>query len=175
MVGAIFGASEQPRWLVLLQGIIALALGILLLTYPVGILIVLTMLLGIYWMIDGIIVLTSLYSDRTDQKWKILVGVLGIIGGILVLAYPLYSAILLPTFLAIIIGVIGLIMGAVHLVRGFSGAGFGAGIFGIVSIIFGLILIANPFIAALALIVILAVLAIIGGVLIIVLELRRSR
>ena len=36
----------------LIQGIVALALGVLLLTYPVGVLIVLTIILGIYWLID---------------------------------------------------------------------------------------------------------------------------
>lgn len=168
------GASVPlPRWLVLLQGIVALALGILLLAYPVGVLLVLTVLLGIYWMINGIFVLASLYSDRSDRGWKALVGGLGILAGILVLAYPLYSTFLLPTFLAIIVGVTGLVIGAVHLVRGFSGAGLGAGVLGIVSIVLGLILIANPFIAALTLITILAVLAIVGGALTIVFALWR--
>jgi len=158
----------------LIQGIVALALGVLLLTYPVGVLIILTIILGIYWLIDGIVVLTNLYSDRTDKGWKVLVGVLGIIAGILVLAYPLYSAILLPTFLAIIIGVEGLIIGVVHLVRGVTGAGFGSGVLGIVSIIFGLILIAHPFIAALALVWVLAIIAIAGGILAIAFALRKS-
>ena len=40
--------ATSPRWLALLQGIIALALGVLLLTYPVGILVVLILILGIY-------------------------------------------------------------------------------------------------------------------------------
>jgi uncharacterized membrane protein HdeD (DUF308 family) len=172
-IGGFGTPVPLPRWLVLIQGIVALALGILLLAYPVGILLVLTVLLGIYWMINGIFVLASLYSDRSDRGWKTVVGVLGIIAGILVLAYPLYSTYLLPTFLAIIIGVEGLIIGAVHLVRGFSGAGTGAGVLGIVSIIFGIILIANPFIAALALVTVLAVLAIIGGALTIIIALRR--
>lgn len=169
----ITGPARRSRLLMLLQGIIALAFGILLLTYPIGILIVLTMLLGIYWMINGIFVLTSLYSDRSDQRWKLLVGVLGLLAGILVLTYPLYSTILSPTLLAIIIGVAGLIIGAVHLVRGFSGAGLGAGILGIVSIVFGLILLAHPFIVTLALTTVLAVIAIIGGVLIIIFALWR--
>lgn len=67
----------------------------------------------------------------------------------------------------------GLVIEAIHLIQGFSGAGLGAGIFGIVSIIFGLILIANPFIAALTLVKVLAVLAIIGGGLTIVFALWR--
>jgi len=164
--------APLPRWLVLLQGIVALALGILFLAYPVGTLVVLIVFLGIYWLVNGIFVLASLYSERSDWGWKMLVGILGILGGILVLAYPLYSTILLPTLLAIIIGVEGLIIGAVQLARGLGGAGWGAGILGIVSIIFGLILIANPFVAALALVVILAILAIIGGCAAIILALR---
>lgn len=110
-------------------------------------------------------VTASLYSDKSDWGWKML-------GGILVLAYPLYSNILLPTFLAIIIGVEGLIIGAVQLARGLSGAGWGAAILGIISIIFGLILVTHPFIAALALVVVLAILAIIGGVLAIIFALQ---
>lgn len=173
-----FGSSRLtapvslPRWLVLLQGIVAVALGILLLAYPIGILIVLTVFLGIYWMINGIFILASLYSDRSDRTWKMFTAGLGILAGILVLAYPLYSAVLLPTFLAILIGVIGLVIGGVHLARGFAGAGLGAGIIGIVSIIFALILIAHPFLATLAVVMIIAVLAIIGGALAIVFALR---
>lgn len=166
------GPASLPRWLVLLQGIVALALGILLLVYPVGTLVVLVVFLGVYWLINGIFILASLYSNRSDWGWKMLVGVLGILGGILVLVYPLYSTILLPTFLAIIIGVEGLIIGAVQLARGLGGAGWGAGILGVVSIIFGLILIAHPFIAALALVVVLAILAIIGGILAIIFAVR---
>ena len=114
MVNATFEAgtpgltkpASLPRWLVLLQGIVALALGILFLAYPVGTLVVLIVFLGIYWLVNGIFVLASLYSDRSDWGWKMFVGILGILGGILVLAYPLYSTILLPTLLAIIIGLI---------------------------------------------------------------------
>ncbi|MFA5613005.1 MAG: DUF308 domain-containing protein [Methanoculleus sp.] len=126
-------------------------------------------------MIDGILVLASLYPEKTDREWKVLIGILGIIGGILVLSYPLYSATLLPASLAIVIGAIGLIIGVVHIVRGISGTGYGAWIFGIVSIISGLILIANPIIATLSLLMkILAAVALIGGALMIILELRRG-
>lgn len=44
----IMARATSPRWLALLQGIIALALGVLLLTYPVGILVVLIFILGTY-------------------------------------------------------------------------------------------------------------------------------
>ena len=115
----------------------------------------------------------GLTKPASLPRWLVLLqGIVALALGILFLAYPLYSTILLPTLLAIIIGVEGLIIGAVQLARGLSGAGWGAGILGIVSIIFGLILIANPFVAALALVVILAILAIIGGCAAIIVALR---
>ena len=172
MVNALFGAGSAesgaamapPRWLVLLLGVIAVIFGVLFFIYPVPTLTLLVTFLGFYWLFNGIVALISLFTDKTGRGWKLLVGILGILAGVLVLTYPLYSAILIPTVFAIIIGVEGLIIGAVYMVQGFSGAGWGTGILGILSIIFGLILIANPLVAAVGLVLLLAGLAIIGGV-----------
>jgi len=166
------GAALAPsRWLVLLLGIIAVLFGVLFFIYPIPTLEFLILLLGFYWLFNGIVVFISLFTDKTGRGWKLLVSILGIVAGILVLAYPLYSAILIPTVFAIIIGVEGLIIGAVYLVQGFSGAGWGTGILGILSIIFGLILIANPLVAAVGLVLFLAGLAIVGGIAAIILAL----
>ncbi|MCK9308084.1 MAG: DUF308 domain-containing protein [Methanoculleus sp.] len=101
-----------------------------------------------------------------------LVGILGILAGILVLAYPLYSAILIPTIYAVIIGVESLVIGAIYLVQGFSSSGWGTGVLGILSIIFGLVLIADPLIGAVALVLLLAGLATFGGVSAVILAYR---
>ncbi|RXE56336.1 hypothetical protein ABH15_09500 [Methanoculleus taiwanensis] len=164
--------ATPPRWLVLLLGIIALLFGILFFVYPMQTLTLLITFLGIYWLFNGIVVLISLFTDTTGRGWKLLIGILGILAGVLVLAYPLYSAILIPTILAIFIGVEGLIIGAVYLIQGFSGGGLGTGILGIISIIFGLLLIAYPLIAAAGLILLFAGLAIIGGIAAIILAFR---
>ncbi|MDN7024361.1 hypothetical protein FGU65_05555 [Methanoculleus sp. FWC-SCC1] len=164
--------AAPPRWLVLLLGIIALLFGLLFFVYPIQTLTLLITFLGFYWLFNGIAVFISIFTDTTGRGWKLLVSILGILAGILVLAYPFYSAILVPTIFAIFIGVEGLIIGAVYLVQGFSGGGWGTGILGILSIIFGLILIANPLIAAAGLVLFLAVLAIIGGIAAIVLTFR---
>ena len=167
------GAALAPsRWLVLLLGIIAVIFGVLFFIYPIPTLEILVMFLGLYWLANGIVVFINLFTDKTGRGWKLLVGILGILAGVLVLTYPLYSAILIPTVFAIIIGVEGLIIGAVYMVRGFSGAGWGAGILGILSIIFGLVLIANPLVAALGLVLLLAGLAIVGGIAAIVVSFR---
>jgi uncharacterized membrane protein HdeD (DUF308 family) len=167
------GAALVPsRWLVLLLGILAVIFGVLFFIYPIPTLEFLVLLLGLYWLFNGIVALISLFADKTGRGWKLLVGILGILAGVLVLAYPLYSAILIPTVFALIIGVGGLIIGAIYMVQGFSGAGWGVGILGILSIIFGLVLIANPLIAALGLVLLLAGLAIVGGIAAIVVSFR---
>lgn len=167
------GAALAPsRWLVLLLGILAVVFGVLFFIYPIPTLELLVTFLGLYWLFNGIVALIGLFTDNTGRGWKLLVGILGILAGALVLAYPLYSAILIPTVFALIIGVEGLIIGAVYMVQGFSGAGWGTGILGILSIIFGLVLIANPLVAALGLVLLLAGLAIVGGIAAIVVSFR---
>ncbi|WP_292392582.1 HdeD family acid-resistance protein [Methanoculleus sp. UBA303] len=159
------GAVMAPsRWPVLLLGILAVIFGVLFFIYPIPTLTLLVTFLGFYWLFNGIVALIDLFRDETGRGWKLLVAILGILAGVLVLAYPLYSAVLIPTVFAIIIGVEGLIIGAVYTVQGFSGAGWGTGILGILSIVFGLVLIANPLVAAVGLVLLLAGLAIIGGI-----------
>ena len=157
-------AMASSRWPVLLLGILAVIFGVLFFIYPIPTLTLLVTFLGFYWLFNGIVALIDLFRDKTGRGWKLLVAILGILAGVLVLVYPLYSAVLIPSVLAIIIGVEGLIIGAVYTVQGFSGAGWGTGILGILSIIFGLILIANPLVAAVGLVLLLAGLAIIGGI-----------
>lgn len=167
------GAAMAPsRWLVLLLGILAVVFGVLFFIYPIPTLEFLVLLLGLYWLFNGIVALIGLFTDKTGRGWKLLVGILGILAGALVLTYPLYSAILIPTVFALLIGVEGLIIGVVYMVQGFSGAGWGTGILGILSIIFGLVLIANPLVAALGLVLLLAGLAIVGGIAAIVVSFR---
>ncbi|SCL76552.1 acid-resistance membrane protein [Methanoculleus chikugoensis] len=167
------GAALAPsRRLVLLLGVIAIIFGVLFFIYPIPTLEILVMFLGLYWLFNGIVAFIGLVTDKTGRGWKLLVGILGVLAGVLVLAYPLYSAILIPTVFAVIIGVEGLIIGAVYMVQGFSGASWGTGILGILSIIFGLVLIANPLVAAVGLVLLLAGLAIVGGIAAIVVSFR---
>ncbi|MDI6877248.1 MAG: DUF308 domain-containing protein [Methanomicrobiales archaeon] len=153
-----------PWWLVLLEGIVALILGFVLLFWPGTTLLLLVTFLGIYWFVTGIFALISVFIDRTRWGWKLLTGVLGIIAGIIVLAYPIYSAILIPALLTILIGVWGLIIGFVMVFQAFGGAGWGAGILGVLSIIFGLVILANPLVSTAVLIIMVAIFAIIGGI-----------
>jgi uncharacterized membrane protein HdeD (DUF308 family) len=153
-----------PWWLVLIQGFVALILGIFLLTSPYQTLLALVWFIGAYWFISGIFALISLVFDRSDMGRKILLGVLGIIAGMLILIYPIYSTILVPTLLVFFIGLWGLIIGFVTILHGIKRGGWGEGILGFLGILLGIALIANPLIGAMYLPYVLGIFAVIGGI-----------
>lgn len=157
--------AEVPWWLVLIQGIFALVIGILLLIAPGKTTFFVVQFLGIYWLISGIFQIVAIFIDSTSWGWKLFGGVIGILAGFAVINHPLWSTFLVPNVLAIIIGITGIIMGIVSLVQAFQGGGWGPGILGGLSILFGILLLANPIAATLALPWVFGIFGIIGGVL----------
>ena len=95
----------------LLGGLTALIFGIILLIRREEAIELLVILLGLWWLIQGAFMLFSVFIDREDWGWKILLGLLGLTAGVVVLANPIDSATFLGSTLAIILGVIGVIIG----------------------------------------------------------------
>jgi uncharacterized membrane protein HdeD (DUF308 family) len=153
-----------PWWIVLLQGIVTLGLGVLLLVWPIETLLVLVTFLGVYWLIGGIVTFASVFAESEHRGWRIASGLLGIIAGVLVLLYPFFSTLLIPSFFAIFIGVWGIIIGALNIAAGIKGAGIGSTALGIISAILGILLLANPLIGAAALVFVFGIFSTIGGI-----------
>jgi len=153
-----------PWWVVLLEGIAAIIIGILFLAYPARTLFFVVQVLGWYWLIVGIINIFSIFMDKSNWGWKLLSGIIGIIAGLIIIGYPLLSGILVPSALAILIGIMGLVIGCISLLQGFKGGGWGAAIIGVLTIILGLLIIASPMVATVMLLYLLAFFAIAGGV-----------
>ncbi len=153
-----------PWWLVLLEGIALVILGLMLLTDPAATTVVLIQFLGIYWLVRGIFLIVSMFIDHRQWGWKLFSGILGIIAGIIILQHPLWSAILVPATLVWLLGFFGVVMGCISLFQAFKGAGWGVGVLGVLSIIFGLYLLANTLISTLSLPWVLGLFALIGGV-----------
>ncbi len=164
--------KQIPWWLVLIEGIFAIIIGILLLSKPGMTTAILVQVLGIYWFIAGILNIVGIFIDHTAWGWKLIIGILGIIAGIIIIQHPLWSTVLVTTTLIIVLGIEGIIIGAVNIVRAFRGAGWGVGILGALSIIFGIILLANSLLAATTLPVVLGIFAIVGGILAIIMAFR---
>ncbi len=152
-----------PWWLLLIQGILALILGSFLLVYPIRTLSVIIWFLGFYWFFSGIVTLFSAFSDSRERGMKIFLGILGIILGLLILAYPLYSTFVVPFIFTIMVGVFALIYGFIALYGGLTGKGWGVGILGLLSVIFGLIILANPYVSTLAVPFVFGILGVIFG------------
>lgn len=174
MAEATMTAEERmfPWWVVLIEGIAAVIIGILLLTNPGATTVVLVQALGLYWFIVGIIDIVRIFIDSSNWGWKLFSGIIGILAGLLILNNPLWATLLVPTTLVWVFGFFGIIIGIIGLIQAFQGAGWGAGILGILSVLFGLLLITNALGAALTLPYILGILGIVGGIAAVIMAFR---
>ena len=161
-----FETERSPWWLILMAGILNLIVGILLLANPGKTAIALVWVLGLYWFVQGIFVLVAMFLDHSAWGWKLFMGVLGILAGIVVMRHPIASALVVPSILILLLGIQGLVMGVISLVLAFRGGGWGTGILGALSILFGIILIMNyaNLLTVLTYIWVVAIVAIAGGI-----------
>lgn len=166
MQAAITRSSSNIWWLILLQGIASLILGLMLFIVPAITLPALVIFLGAYWLVMGIFAIIGIFIgySRAHWGWALFGGILGIAAGLLVLSSPLLAVVLLPAILAIIIATQGIIMGIVFLVQGFKGGGAGGIAIGVISMAFGAVLLIWPLYAGFTLVIVIAAFAIIGGI-----------
>jgi uncharacterized membrane protein HdeD (DUF308 family)/predicted flap endonuclease-1-like 5' DNA nuclease len=153
-----------PWWLILIEGVILILVGLLLLARTGMASVLLVQLLGIYWLTMGLFRIVSIFIDNSEWGWKLLAGVLGIIAGFLVLRHPLWSTAVVARSAIIILGITGLAIGLIGLYQAFKGAGWGTGILGVVSIILGIALLANVWVLSFSLPLSVGILSIVGGI-----------
>jgi uncharacterized membrane protein HdeD (DUF308 family) len=87
-----------------------------------------------------------------------------VIAGLLVIQNPLWSTVLIPATLIIILGITALVFGIVSLIAVFKGGGWSAGIMGALGILIGLALLSAPLISTTALPRVVGALALVGGI-----------
>jgi uncharacterized membrane protein HdeD (DUF308 family) len=173
--------KQRPWWLTLIMGILAFVVGAILLWAPakgkVETYQLLIAVLGLYWLISGIVVIVSMFTDHTAWGWKLFMGIVSIIAGGYILMYPVAAGVVLPRIFVLILGLWGLMEGIILLVKAFKGGGWGAGVLGVVMIIFGLILMADygSLGSGLAMIWVAAVWGLIGGVIMIIQAFRQRK
>lgn len=170
---------RRPWWLTLILGIFAMIIGAVLLWSPAktqaNTYLVLVQLLGIWWLVSGILDLVYLFVDRTAWGWKLFMGIISILAGGYILMYPIATALALPQILVLILGIWGVIHGFTLLFLAFRGGGWGAGILGGLTILFGIILIVNYGVPGmgLSLIWVAAIFGLIGGIVMIIQAFRQ--
>jgi uncharacterized membrane protein HdeD (DUF308 family) len=150
-------------WVFLLQGFAGIIIGLMLITEPGATLVALTTVLGFYWLITGVLALVQVFVDSaTPWIWSLLAGLVGILA-LFVLRHPLVAALTVPTVLVIILGIQGLVIGAVQIIGGFKGGGIGPFILGAINVLVGILLLGSPVAAALAVPLVFGVLLLIQG------------
>ena len=157
------GTDRTINYAFLLGGLTAAIFGIILLIRREEAIGLLAILLGLWWLIQGAFMLFSVFIDREDWVWKVILGILGLTAGIVVLANPIDSATFLGSALAIFLGIIGLLIGISAIIGSFRGGGFGALLFGVVSGAIGLLFLFNPSDSASLVVTLFAVLLLIDG------------
>lgn len=155
---------QEFWWSVLLEGIIAIIIGIFLLYEPVATTILLIQILAIFWLFEGIFSVIKALVFTKDGKWKLVSGILSIIAGAVILMYPIVSPYIVLGLLVIFIGILALVNGAVIITSAVKGGSWGTGILGALTIVLGLLLLTNSLAGIIVLPWIFGVFFVIGGI-----------
>ncbi len=115
---AAFASDDLPggaRVLLALLGVLSLIIGLYAVRHALITVLALALLLGIFWVINGVVELFRALSHRemNHRGWTALIGALSVVAGIVVLAYPGISLLVLAVVLSIwlvILGVMEIIM-----------------------------------------------------------------
>ena len=105
----LVGAFASPdvtggtRVLLALLGVLSLIIGLYAVRHVLLTIIALALLLGIFWIVNGVIEIFTAGSHREmhGRGWRVAMGILSIIAGIIVLATPAISLVVLVVVLSI--------------------------------------------------------------------------
>lgn len=152
-----------------ISGAVALIFGLLITFWPKDSAIVITVLFGIYFIIAGLAYLgLGIFSKGISggaRALDIIVGVLFVIGGVIVLANPSESAVILGLFLGVFVGILWIVEGVVALVQSGDASSKGWAIFfGILSLVAGIVLLFSPLWGAVVLFIFAGVSLIVLGI-----------
>jgi len=163
-----------PWWLILLQAVLSIVVGILVLSAPRMAMIVLVRLLGLYWLIKGIFSVTAIFHPeaKNHRGWLIFNSALGILAGVAVLDHPMISAVFVPAVLVTFVGVAGVFIGVNDLFAAFRGGGLPVGLLGIVSMSLGGVILANTLIGVAIFPYVIGVTVLGGGIIILLLAFK---
>ncbi len=172
-------AQQRPWWATLIIGIAGIVLGAIMLwaapqtkveTYRL-----LIALVGLWWVVTGVLDLVHMFQDHTQWGWKLFMGVVSLLAGGWILMYPVAAGLALPSIFVLVIGIWALMYGVMMLVLAFRGGGWAAGILGVIELILGFILIGNyaSFGSGLALVWSASIIAFVGGIFLIIAAFRQ--
>ena len=157
----------KARWAIGLNGLLSIALGVVILLWPGISLDALVILFGVYSLATGVVSFFYAFSAqaKSERGWLIVSGLLGIAIGIVVLAWPSISALAL----LYVIGAYAIALGIIAIGGAFwlpisNGDSLLLTLSGLVAILFGVVMFAKPGDGALVLLALIAAFSLVFGI-----------
>jgi uncharacterized membrane protein HdeD (DUF308 family) len=176
-----FPSLAKKIWIfAIIRGILGVLFGLIALFAPITTALVLAIVIGAYAIVDGIFDIVEAIRHRgsSSMVWRIMLGAVSILFGILVLVWPGISLGILVIMVgvwAIVIGILQIISSARH--RAIPNSGWVWGIIGgALAILFGILVLVRPGTGLITIIWIIGIWAIVWGIIFIVLgvQLRKA-
>jgi uncharacterized membrane protein HdeD (DUF308 family) len=165
------------RWALGLNGLLAVAVGVVIIAWPNISLFALTLLFGAYCLATGVVGLMAAFrAPKGNRGWLVFSALLGIVVAIIVFAWPDISALAL----LYVIGAYAFAFGIITVVGAFRLPLDGGDtalmvLSGLVAILFGVVMFAQPDAGALVLLTLIAAFALVTGLTEIVLAIGGKR
>lgn len=155
-------------WLILIRGLIGVILGIAAIAYPGKTLMFITVLIGVFLLLDGVMAsVGGLLSIKKSKSWWVLFlqGLIGIALGWAIFSYPdvtLRVVFFLVAVWAILMGITFVVIAIITRSRAYGGWLLAAT--GLISLAFGIFLLSNPVVSVQFLTVLVGLYILISGV-----------
>lgn len=160
-------------WALTIKGVLAIIFGLIIFLTPQIGAVALAYYFGFLALFAGMFMIVAAFVHRSSNQnwgWWLFEGILDILLGIIVLAYPVMTIAIFVIF----VGVWAIFMGAAQIINFFTVSN-GKWLFllsGIISVIFGILLILNPLFGALSLTIFIGAFVTIYGIFAVMLSFR---
>lgn len=144
----ISSTLKRLWWLNIARGVLLVILGLIMLSQPTPALKALVWVMGVYAIVDGVVVVGIGLANRKEPGagWFMLEGLVGLVMGVIVVAWP--GATVKVLFYLMVIWLLGLgvfsVIAAVRLYRAQDFAWTWVMTFGLITGLFGLLLLTRP-------------------------------
>lgn len=156
--------QEVTRYVFLLGGVTAIVFGVILLFRQDEALSILMVMLGLWWLIQGAFLVFAVFINREDMGWKLVVGLLGVLAGVVVLFNPGEAADVFRGTIGVVLGILGILVGLASLVGGARAGQMPAMIFGVFSVVIGILILTHASFSTSLLVTIFAIALLVEGV-----------
>lgn len=169
---AILRIAKDVWWVLLVRGVVALAFGIVALAWPHATVKVLIVVVGIFWIVDGLMSAIRAIQARAVVRswvWWLAGGLVSVAAGIVLFAWPGLTALAF----AYLMGIWAILVGLLEIIGSFQvmangGEWLGSMVAGVIALVFGLILVIWPGSGITGLMWLVGTFAIIFGVLFVI-------